>query len=38
MFDGNGKAIGGKEFFRKLRSSVYFKRVVVNDTAVIAKL
>ncbi|TYA58867.1 hypothetical protein [Formosa maritima] len=38
MFDENGKAIGEKEFFSKLKSGVYFKRAVVNDTAVLAKL
>lgn len=38
MFDENGKAIGEKEFFNKLYSGTYYKRAVVNDTAVIAKL
>jgi hypothetical protein len=38
MFDENGMAIGEKEFFDKLYSETYYKRAVVNDTAVLAKL
>ncbi len=38
MFDENGKAIGEKEFFSKLKSETYYKRAIVNDTAVIAKI
>ena len=38
MFDENGNAIGQKEFFSKLNSETYYKRAVVNDTAVLARL
>ncbi len=38
MYDENGTAIDEKTFFEKLRSGIYYKRAVVNDTAVLAKL